>query len=159
MSLNWGAAISAGIVAGVIATAVQIALWWVFLNALPWILYRDARLTAAIVMGQEVLPPPATFDWAVMLVATLFHFIISIIYSLILARLIFRLGRISSILAGGVYGIILYVINMYVITIVFPWFSEVRDWITIFTHVVFGISIAATYKAFIKPELRSDHGV
>lgn len=159
MSLNWGAAISAGIVAGVIATAVQVALWWVFLDALPWIFYRDARLTAAIVMGQEVLPPPATFDWAVMLVATLFHFVISIIYSLILARLISCLGRISSILAGGVYGIILYVINMYVITIVFPWFSEVRDWITIFTHVVFGISIAATYKEFIKPELRSDHGV
>ncbi|MEO7320025.1 MAG: sodium:proline symporter [Nitrosospira sp.] len=159
MSLKWGAAISAGLVAGVIATAVQIALWWGFLDALPWILYRDARLTAAIVMGQEVLPPPATFDWAVMLVATLFHFVISIIYSLILASVISRLGRMSSILAGGVYGIILYIINMYVITIVFPWFSEVRDWITFFTHVFFGISIAVTYKAFIKPERRGDHSV
>jgi hypothetical protein len=153
MSLNWGAAISAGIVAGIIATAVQIALWWVFLDALPGILYRDARLTAAILMGEEVLPPPSTFDWHVMLVATLFHFAISIIYSLILACLISRVGRIPSMLAGGVYGLILYGINMYGITLVFPWFSEVRDWITVLTHVVFGISIAVTYKAFAKPEL------
>lgn len=153
MSLNWGAAICAGIVAGVIATAVQIALWWVFLDALPWILYRDARLTAAILMGQEVLPPPATFDWHVMIVATFIHFVISITYSLILACLIYRLGMTLSLLAGGIYGLILYGINMYGVTLVFPWFSEVRDWITILTHVVFGISIAATYKILAKHEL------
>ncbi len=152
MSVNWGAAISAGIVSGIIATAVQIALWWVFLDALPGILYRDARLTAAIFMGEAVLPPPATFEWDVMLVATLFHFALSITYSLILVYLISRVGRIPSMLAGGVYGVILYGINMYGITVVFPWFSQVRDWITILTHVVFGISIAVTYKAFAKPE-------
>ena len=153
MSSNWGAAIGAGIVAGVIATAVQMALWWVFLDALPWILYRDARLTAAILMGQEVLPPPATFDWHVMMVATFIHFVISITYSLILARLISRLGMAVSLLAGATYGLILYGINMYGVTLFFPWFSEVRDWITILTHVVFGTSMAATYKILTKHRL------
>lgn len=147
MSLNWRAAIGAGITAGIVATAVQIALWGAFLDALPWILYRDARLTAAIVMGREILPPPATFDWQVMIVATFIHFVISITYGLILACLISRrLGMMLSVLVGGLYGLMLYGINMYGVTLVFPWFSEVRDWITVLTHVVFGISIAASYK-------------
>ena len=153
MSLNLGAAVRAGIVAGVIATGVQIVLWWAFLDALPWILYRDARLTAAILMGQEVLPPPSTFDWKVIIVATFIHFVISIAYSLILACLISRLGIALSLLAGSIYGLILYGINMYGVTLVLPWFSEVRDWITILTHVVFGISIAGTYKALARYEV------
>ena len=84
--MNWGAAIAAGIVAGIVATGAQVALWWLFLDdALPGNLYRDARLTAAMLMGPEVLPPPSTFDWAVMVVATFIHFMLSIAYSLVLA--------------------------------------------------------------------------
>lgn len=155
MSLNWRAAVAAGIVAGILATGVQVFLWWAFLDALPWMLYRDARLTAAILMGREVLPPPVTFGWDVMIVATFIHFVISIAYSLILACLISRLRMVLSLLAGSTYGLILYGINMYGVTIVFPWFSEARDWITILTHIVFGISMAGTYKAFAKHELET----
>lgn len=154
MSLNWAAAVVAGIVAGTFATAVQLFLWWAFLDALPWMLYRDARLTAAILMGREVLPPPVTFDWNVMMVATLIHFAISIAYGLILACLISRLGMALSLLAGSIFGLSLYGINMYGVTIIFPWFGEARDWITILTHIVFGISLAGTYKAFAKHELK-----
>lgn len=147
---NWAAATCAGIAAGIIATAAQIILWWTFTDALPSILYRDARLTAAMLLGQEVLPPPATFEWKVMIVATVIHFTISIAYGLILADLISRLGMMFSLLAGAIYGLILYVINMYGVTYVFPWFSVARDWITVVTHAVFGLSIAGTYKALIR---------
>ena len=154
MSSNWGAAAVAGIVAGILATGVQLFLWWVFLDAVPWMLYRDARLTAAILMGRGVLPPPVTFDWNVMMVATLIHFAISIAYGLILACLISRLGMALSLLVGSIFGLILYGINMYGVTIIFPWFWEARDWITILTHIVFGILLAGTYKAFAKHGLK-----
>ncbi len=147
-SINWGAAIAAGIAAGIIATGAQIALWWAFLeNAVPWYLYRDARLTAAMLMGREVLLPPSTFDWEVMAIATLIHFVLSIAYSLILASLISRLGAKVSLAVGLFYGLGIYVVNMYGMTLVFPWFSAVRDWITAVTHAVFGLSLAGIYKA------------
>ncbi|KIO49345.1 hypothetical protein [Nitrosospira sp. NpAV] len=152
MGVNWAAAVVAGIVAGILATGIQLFLWWIFLDAVPWMLYRDARLTAAIIMGREVLPPPATFDWTVMMVATLIHFVISVAYSLVLAGLIARLRMLPSLLAGAIYGLTLYGINMYGVTIIFPWFSEVRDWITVVTHIMFGISMAGVYKAFAKQE-------
>ena len=39
---------------------------------------------------------------------------------------------------GLIYGLGIYAVNMYGVTFIFPWFSEVRDWITIVTHAVFG---------------------
>ena len=146
-SINRRAAIYAGVAAGIIATAVQIILWWAFWDVLPWILYRDARLAAAIVMGSGVLPPPATFDWAVMSVAILIHVALSITYSIILARFISRCGMPVALLVGVLYGLALFGVNMYGFTMLFPWFAEARDWITLVAHAVFGGSCAGVYKA------------
>lgn len=145
------AVVYAGIAAGIIATIGQIILWWVFGDALPSILFRDARLTAAIVLGRSVLPPPATFDLKVIFVSTAIHFALSISYTLILAGFISRRDTLLSVLVGILYGVVLFVINMYGFTIIFPWFEQVRDWITFLTHAVFGLSAAAFYKALATP--------
>jgi hypothetical protein len=78
-------------------------------------------------------------------VATFIHFLISIGYSIILARLISRLDMPFSLFIGAIFGAFVYVVNMYGFTLIFPWFSMVRDWITFFTHIAFGISLACTY--------------
>ena len=145
-SIHWRSAALAGIAAGIIATVAQIALWMVWSEPLPAMLFRDARLTAAIVMGREVLPPPATFDWSIMLVATLVHFSLSIAYGLTLSVFISRLSTLLSLLAGAVFGLFLYAVNMYGFTFLYPWFAVARDWITATTHVVFGLVVVAIYK-------------
>src|SRR2546430_14276140 len=91
-NIHWRSAAFAGIAAGVTATIVQIALWWAASEPLAALLFRDARLAAAIVIGRQVLPPPATFDWWIMLVATLVHFSLSIAYGLTLSVFISRLS-------------------------------------------------------------------
>jgi hypothetical protein len=145
-SANLSAAACAGIAAGILATVVQIALWSVFADALPSILFRDARFAAAIVLGRGVLTPSASFNGPVMLVATLVHFALSIAYGMALSPLISRLRTAPSLLAGAAFGLCLYGINMYGFTAVFPWFEATRDWITLVTHVVFGVAVAGTYK-------------
>ena len=140
------AAVLAGVAAGVFATIVQIALWSVFSDAFPAILFRDARLAAAIVMGRGVLPPPASFDWQILLVATLVHFALSISYGLILSGLISRLATPLSAIVGAAFGLMLYAVNMYGFTVLFPWFEAARDWITATSHVAFGATAAVVYK-------------
>jgi hypothetical protein len=81
-----------------------------------------------------------------MMVATVIHVGLSVAYGLILVLAIHRLGMTLALLSGLVFGLILYVVNMYGITEIFPWFSAARDWITIVAHAVFGISVAAAYK-------------
>ena len=146
----WLAAFYAGIAAGIFSTIVQILLWWSYWDALPSIFYRDARFAAAIILGQEVLPPPATLDWQVMFIATWIHFGLSIIYAIVLSWLIRRLDIKNSLIAGSLYGLGIFTINMYGFVIIFPWFVETRDWITVTAHVVFGVSAAGVYKVLSK---------
>lgn len=146
-SMNWCAAIAAGVIAGCVATLAQIILWWIFLDAaLPDILYRDAHLAAAIILGPAALQPTATFDLKVMFVATLLHFALSMTYSVILARIVFLWKTSNALLAGIFYGQALYGVNMYGFTITFPWFSLTRDWITLAAHIVFGVTVVGSYK-------------
>jgi hypothetical protein len=103
--VTWSAALYAGVAAGIVARLVQIALWSILADVLPTILFRDARFTAAIVMGRAVLPPPATFDERIMLVATLVHFALSIIYGLSVSWVIARLRAAPSLLVGAIFGL------------------------------------------------------
>ncbi|WP_332674442.1 sodium:proline symporter [Aromatoleum sp.] len=140
-------AVLAGIAAGVVSTVAQVALWLVFTDAFPDILFRDARFAAATVLGRGVLPPPASFDLVVTLAATVVHFALSIAYGLVLATGIGSLGLGASVVAGAAFGIALFIVNMYGFTAVFPWFAAARDAITLAAHVVFGVSAAAVYHA------------
>ena len=144
--VSWRSAAYCGIAAGISATLAQIALWSVFTDALPIIFFRDARFTAAIVMGRAVLPPPASFDAPVMLIATVVHFVLSVVYGVVLCTLISRLRNVASLVAGAAFGLSLYAVNMYGFAIAFPWFEAARDWITLAAHVVFGVTAAGFYR-------------
>ena len=143
-AVKWRAAVYAGVVRRVLATAVEIALWWAFTDALPDILFRDARFAAALAFGRGVLSAQA-FDWSVMFIAALVHFALSVVYALILSRLIWRLTLYPSLLAGTAFGLVLFSVNMYGFTMVFPWFEACRDWITVVAHLVFGMVAAGVY--------------
>jgi hypothetical protein len=147
MTLHPAAALGAGIISGVVSTLAQVALWWLFAeNSWLWMLNRDSRLAAAMVMGQDVLPMSATVDWQVMAVATLIHFTLSIGYGFVFAFMVSRLDATLWLAAGFIYGLAIYAVNMYGMTFIFPWFIQARDWITILAHIVFGTSLAAAYK-------------
>ena len=135
----------AALVAGSVSTLVQVVLWVAFADAWPELLARDARLAAALVLGPGVLPPPFSFETASMLAATAVHGVLSLAYAAVLALLVSSRSRAAAWLIGATFGVVLYVVNMHGFTMLFPWFTAARGWITVVAHVAFGISGALAY--------------
>jgi uncharacterized membrane protein YagU involved in acid resistance len=145
--LDWSAAVWAGMIAGVVFLMMEMILVATVGGESPW---GPPRMMAAMVMGQEVLPPPATFDFAVVMVAMIVHFVLSIIYGFILAWAIanWTMGLGAAIAVGAVFGLALYLINFYIFTpLMFPWFAMARNMITISAHIVFGLVLGWAYVA------------
>lgn len=137
-------ALVTGLGAGVIVTVVQFFLWWMTAMPLPETFFRDVRLTAAIIMGTRVLQPASSAaSWDILLVATLIHFSLSIAYAVIPAHLAGRLRLSPFLVFGAMYGLMIYVVNLYGFTLLFPWFAVARDGVTLATHLVFGVTLAA----------------
>src|SRR5688572_8769041 len=88
--VDWRAAIGAGVAAGLMFMLLQMALRGLLIDGGG--LWVFPRYVAAMVMGEGVLPPPANFDLAASLVSLIIHFMLSILYALILAFIIHRWG-------------------------------------------------------------------
>jgi hypothetical protein len=150
--INWSSAVWAGVIAGAVFMILEMIMVPLFLGGSPW---APPRMIAAIVMGQGVLPPPATFDLGVLTVAMIVHFALSILYAVILAAITFRLTTSPALLVGAAFGLLLYLVNFFVFTAIFPWFAEARNWVSVFAHIVFGLAAAWSYKALAKPARRA----
>ena len=80
-----------------------------------------------------------------MTAATIVHFALSFAYGVFFALIApARMG--AALLAGAFLGAALYAANLYGFTAIFPWFVVARDGITLAAHVVFGITVAASYR-------------
>ena len=138
--------ILAGIVAGTLATLAQVLLWAAAGEDAWTLLLRDARLTAALVLDEELPSPSVGFNARIMLAATGIHFALSIIYAALLLPVAKRLELMPSLLAGAGFGAMLYFANLHGFTFIFPWFAEARGGITLAVHVVFGLSVTVIYR-------------
>ncbi len=142
--INWNAAIKAGLIAGAVFMILEMLLVATVGGMSPW---GPPRMIAAIVLGEGVLPPPATFEPVSFIVAMLVHFALSILLAIIFALVAGRArsSATAATLAGLVFGLIVYAINFYGMTALFPWFAMARNGISIFVHAVFGLVLGYSY--------------
>jgi len=144
-TFNWIAAIKAGIIAGLVFLILELALVSTIGGDSPW---APVRMIGAIALGQEVLPPPATFDLTAFIAAAIVHFALAIVYGTLFALVADRAGwgLGGTMMAGLVFGLLLYIINFYGFTAMFPWFAMARNEISIFAHAVFGLVLGYSYR-------------
>ncbi len=135
-------AVVAGLVAGLVFLVVEMALVPTVGDGAMW---GPPRMMGAIALGEGVLPPPATFDAAIVAVGMIVHFALSavlgVIFALLAARL--SLGRGALVALGALFGLAVYLVNFYGLTAIFPWFAMARNWITILAHLIFGAVLAS----------------
>jgi hypothetical protein len=104
-------------------------------NASAW---QMPRMIAAIVLGPKLFASPASFGISALLVAMIVHFALSMAYAVMLAAIIRDWTTPIAATVGVLFGIVIYVVNFYGFTALFPWFIEGRDLITFAAHCAFG---------------------
>ncbi|MEZ4707900.1 MAG: hypothetical protein R3A44_11870 [Caldilineaceae bacterium] len=142
--VDWGAAFWAGIVSGLVFLLLNLLL-------LPYIPGMTApvffRYVAAIVMGTSVLPPPAdNFTVSILVAAVLVNFALAIVFAFLLAIITHQWGLVVGILVGALFGFAVYLINLYAVMRLFPWFFLLQNSVFAITHVIFGAVAGAVYE-------------
>ena len=142
--VDWRAACWSGLIAGAISLLVNFFITPVLIGGNVWVV---VRLFASIVLGDQVLAPPATFDLSALLVALITHFVLSVLYAMLIAYIVHRGGLITGIIGGALLGLALYSINFYTLTFFFPWFFAMRNGVFIAAHLLFGALAGGIYEA------------
>ncbi len=145
--MDWKAAVIAGLIAGAIFLLVLLVAYPLVTGGTPWTVFR---FMGAIILGESVLPPPTTFDAGVVVTAVLLHFILSVIYTLVLAFIVHRWGILVTVIGGALFGLALYLINFFTFTMFFPWFYPARAWPFSVVHILFGAIAGGVYELLEK---------
>ena len=136
----------AGVWGGTVATLLQLLAWWAGGQAAFDLLLRDTRAAAALLLGTGVLSATGGWDVAVLAAATTVHLFLCAAYGWLLGALLVRHRRLPPLPTGLAFGALLFAVNMYGFTAVFPWFAANRDWATFLAHLGFGIETARAWR-------------
>ena len=141
---DWVAAAVSGFVAGAVLMVLEL-VWSVVSGESPW---RVSNMIAAITMGPDVMQSTG-FHIGAVVTALLTHYVLGIVFGMILATIVASFNFDSSpglvLTVGGVFGFVLYLLNFYGMSAFFPWFAKMRDWGTLWGHVIFGMTVAYMY--------------
>ncbi|MGH6638971.1 MAG: hypothetical protein ACREBY_10265 [Polaromonas sp.] len=142
---DWPAAAVAGLAAGAVLMVLELFWSTLVTGGSPW---AASHMIAAIVMGPGALQS-SDFSLGVVAVALAVHYVLGTLFGLALAVIIAPLRQDSSVgmalLAGAVFGAVLYLLNFYGMVHFFPWFADWRGGATLVTHLLFGMTAALFY--------------
>ncbi len=141
--MDWRAAVSAGLLAGGLTLLLRMILWSTVTGGSPWTPFHHS---AAILLGQEVFTPTSPPEFGILAVGMLVHMGLSLFYTIVLAFIIHRWGLVVGIVGGALFGLAVYVINYYSLTLFYPWYSPLRSWLVLAFHVFFGATAGGLYE-------------
>lgn len=141
-NIAWSAIPLAGLAGG------TVFLLLVVLLALPWLGVEGGLILsyfAALVLGPGALVEGGSL---VILIGVAVHYALSLIYAIVIAFVVHRWGLLVGILGGAVLGLSLYGINLYTLTILFPWFYAINSVLLLVGHVAYGAVVGGVYELF-----------
>ena len=131
-----GAALGAGLIPGLILMLVP--------RGSPW---AGISLFAEVIMGRTL---PSWFNMPLPLVC-LTHLAVSEIYGLMISWFVQRLTKGRAILVGSLIGLVLYLLNLGFVSAFWPSLRG-NEGSVVFTHAVFGLIAAASYRGLLRRE-------
>lgn len=143
-SIAWGPALVAGIVAMIVFAIVEIAFSWAMRGESPWhplVVFGTATVDA-LMPGRPAGGGPRTIAIGCMLLLVL-----GALSGVILAYIVDRVGVVTATIAGAVFGLAMFAIDLYALARAFPVLADLRDWMSGLAYVIQGALAAGLYKA------------
>lgn len=141
--VDWKAVLWAGLVAGTAFLAMNLFVVPRIMGGSFWI---STRLVGSVLLGEEVLAPPASFHLGALLSALVVHYVLALAMAAIIAFVVHRGGLITGVLGGATLGLAFYFINYYSFSYVFPQFFAMRHVSVLWSHVIFGALAGGVYE-------------
>lgn len=155
-NMTWRAVPIAGFAAGTVFLSMNMALNPTMNDVEATFILR---YFAAMVLGSDVLMDISTPQ---LIVGVLVHYVLSLVFTLVIAIVIHRWGLMVGIIGGAILGLAIYAINFYTMTVFFEWMFAIRSPLLVISHVVFGAVAGGVYESldsfdlpFIKEESAS----
>lgn len=140
-NVTWKAIPIAGLAAGTVFLLINMIF-----N--PIVLGIDAlfilRYFAALILGADALTDAGEL---IIVVGILVHYALSLLFAVVIAIIIHRWGLWVGIIGGAILGLSLYAINLYTMTVFFPWFFAINNTILAVSHVLFGAVAGGVYES------------
>jgi len=128
-----GPALGAGFIAGVILLILP--------RGSPW---SSLTFFSPAIMGRTIPGPevPLLLVWAL-------HLAVSLLYGLIISRMVATLKHRRAFVTGALAGLVLYAINFGVVSALWPSLRG-AEFSVVVTHIVFGLITAGAYRGLLK---------
>lgn len=140
-NVTWRAIPIAALIAGAVFLAVNMLVTGLVLGLSPQTILRYA---ASSVLGPSVLTDTS---FAVTTFGFLMHWVLSLLYTLIIAIVVHRWGLWVGIIGGGILGLCIYVIIFYAVTLIMPWLFAISGPLLAFNHVLLGAMAGGIYES------------
>ncbi|HEX5218782.1 MAG TPA: hypothetical protein VFZ59_04385 [Verrucomicrobiae bacterium] len=137
--LQWSTALKAGLATG--------GFFLLFPLGSPW---SAMSFESGAVMGRSL----SLHGTGLTLGKILLHLALAIAYTFVIATLVKRFHAWRAVVAGGLVGLILYGINLAIVSAAFPQFLGMEGRVA-FTHFTFGFIAAALYKGMARPRIEN----
>ncbi len=105
------------------------------------------RYIASLVLGNKAVMDGGA---GVVLVGIVVHYVLSLLFALVIAVVVHRWGLRVGIIGGAILGLAFYGINLYTFTLLFPWFVAINGVILLLSHVLFGMVAGGVYESLDK---------
>lgn len=141
---DWTAAIWSGLLSGLVMLFISIVLPWISLGD-PLLI---VRLMASMMLGPQVIPAQAGLVPGIYVVALLTHFSLSLLFAILIALIFHRWGMAIGFFGGALMGAVIYGMNYYSFSLIFPWLFPYRNWMLLIAHIFFGAMAGALFELF-----------
>lgn len=139
-NVAWRAIPFAGLIAGTVFLLMMLVLSPLLLQIDPSI---TLRYFASLVMGTSAL---VSDNASFLLVGVLVHYILSIVFTLVIAVVVHKWGLGVGIIGGAILGLSFYGINLYTGTLIFEWFFAIDSPLLVISHIIFGAVAGGVYE-------------